>query len=122
MANRPTYQIDERETPDYSFTLRDSAGIVVPASLIDSATLTVQVVHTGAIVNARSAQNVKNANNVTISEEGRITWSMQPLDAAIADDTKLIEVHRALFRFVWNGTREKPYEVDFEIRNLSKMP
>lgn len=121
MEARPVHRVKERETGIETFTLKDENGAVVPGSALDAATLTLSVVPTGAIVNSRNAQNVLNANNVTISEQGVVTWTMQAADVAILDDTRRIEVHRALFVFTWNGTRTLPYELDYEIDNLSKL-
>lgn len=116
---RTTYRINEKDTGKYSITLKDEAGVAIPGSALTTATLTLQVLHTAAIVNTRNAQNIKNANNVTISEAGVLDWLIQIADATILDDTKKIEIHRALFLFTWGSpTKSKAHEMDLEIENL----
>lgn len=120
---RKIYPIKEQETGVFSFTIKDESGLVIPSSQLTTATLTVYVPTSGAIVNGRDAQNIKNANNVTISETGVVTWTQQVADVTILDDTLAMETHRCLFLFSWLTTtpRKKPYEVDFEIENLGKL-
>lgn len=118
---RSTYSISEQETPIYSFTLKDENGSVVPGSSLNSVTLTFYAVHSGAIINSRNGQNVLNANNVTISEQGVVTWTLQLNDVKIVDDTQLTETHRALFLFTWGSNRCKPHELDVVISNLAKL-
>lgn len=118
---RSVYRLKEQETGTYSFTVNDENGAPIPASAMNSVTLTLYVVHTGAVVNGRNAQSVLNANQVTISEAGAVAWALQVADTAIADSTRKMEVHRALFVFTWNTSRKKTYEVDFEIENLGKL-
>lgn len=116
------YPIKEKETGVYSFTIKDEAGLVIPATQLYEVKLTVHVPSSGAIVNGRDAQNVKNANNVTISEAGVVTWTLQVADVTIVDDSLDKETHQCLFLFTWQaGVRSKPHVVDFEIENLAKL-
>ncbi len=121
VETRPVHRVKERETGIESFSLKDEDGNAIPAGSLTSATLTLHVVHTGAIVNSRNAQNILNANNVTIDGTGLLAWTIQAADMAITDDSRRVEVHRALFVFKWGSGREKPYEIDYEIENMSKL-
>jgi len=119
---RKVYPIKEQETGVYSFTIKDENGTLIPASQLHEVKLTLYIPSSGAIVNSRNAQDVKNANNVTISEAGAVVWTQQVADVTMVDDTLETEIHRCLFLFTWQtGARSKPYEVDFEIENLGKL-
>lgn len=117
-----SYQLKEKETGTYSFTLKDEAGDVVIAESLTSATLTLYEPNSGAIVNGRNAQSALNANNVTIGADGLVTWSIQLADVTILDATRGSEIHRALFFFSWaGGTKGKPHEVDLVLENVGKL-
>lgn len=125
-GNEPVYRkkyfVKEKKTGVYSFTIKKEDGTVVPASALTSATLSLFVPATAAIVNGRDAQSALNANNVTIDEAGLVTWTQQIADMAILDDALEEETHRALFLFTWQaGARQHPHEVDFVIENLGKL-
>ena len=55
--------LTERTSAEYTATLKDAAGIVLPLTAIDTATLTFKDVKTGTVINSRTAQNIKNTNN-----------------------------------------------------------
>lgn len=121
---RKAYPVKEKQTGVYSFTIKDENGNAIPASQLTDVTLTLYSAASGAIVNARNGQNVKNANNVTIDEAGLVTWIQQIADLTIVDDTLHEETHRALFVFTWisgGNNRSHPHEVDFVIENLGKL-
>ena len=75
------------------------------------------------IINSRSAQNVKNANQVTIhSTSGLLTWEMVPADNPIVDETKRTELHIARFDFTYNsGAKTGAHEVRIRVENLRKV-
>lgn len=58
----------------------------------------------GTAINSRSNQNVKNANNVTISTLGEVVWTIQAADNTIQGtlDDGEYETHIAMF--VWTLT------------------
>lgn len=125
---RTSYDLKEKQTGIYSFVLKDEDGNVVPAASLTSATLTLHSKEslTKAIINGRNAQNCLNANDVTISAEGVVTWTIRVEDVTILDDSLKVETHRALFLFKWNAgspavERSKPHEVDFVLINLSRL-
>ena len=119
---RTVYQVVERKTGVYSFDLKDEDGVAVPSGSLTGATLTLEALESSAIVNSRSAQNVLNANNVTIDAAGKVTWTIQEADMAILDTALPMETHRATFIFSWGSGRKAPHEVDFAIENLRKVP
>lgn len=119
---RKAYPVKEKQTGVYSFTIKDENGNAIPVSQLTTVTLTLYSTASDAIVNARSGQDVKNQNNVTIDAAGLVTWTQQLADLTILDDSLHEETHRALFLFTWqSGARSHPHEVDFVIENLGKL-
>jgi hypothetical protein len=84
--------------------------------------VTLKDVATGTVINSRNAQNVKNANGVTISALGALVWAMAPADNLIVG-TQLIEEHMALFVFTWGGGGVKAcrHPVSIKVLNLAEV-
>lgn len=119
--------ITEGVTPIYRGTLKDENGIVVPGSVLLAARLTVYVGGVGTIVNARDNQNVKNANDVTISEAGAIVWKLREADTILPSGPKPgAWQHWAVFVFEWEDAQSVPrqivHEVIFPIRRATNAP
>jgi hypothetical protein len=112
--------INERTSARYTATLTDETGAPIDGTALDTATLTLYDVATEAVINSRSAQNVKNTNGVTISALGALVWVLSPADNAIVG-TGAIENHVALFTFTWGGTGAKActHDVTIRVRNLA---
>lgn len=115
--------INERTTAKYtSEPLLDETGTAVAGSIMSTATLTLYDERTKTILNSRNAQNVNNANNVTISDAGVVEWTMQPADNAIVNDRLPSEVHVAVFDFRWDsGTSRAVHEVKFLVKNIGMV-
>ena len=115
--------INERTSSRYTATLTDETGAAIDGTALDTATLTLSDVATGTVLNSRTAQNVKNANGVTISAGGALVWVLDPADTAIVG-TALVEEHRALFTLTWGGAGVKAcrHEVLIQVRNLAGVP
>ena len=115
--------VNERTTARYtSGPLTDEDGVVVAGSILSSATLTLYDERTGNILNSRSAQNVNQANGVTISDAGIVSWLMVPADNAIVNTKLPQEVHVAVFDFRWDaGSSRAMHEVKFIVNNLGKV-
>ena len=115
----------EKTMPVYTVTLLDETDAAVPLTSISAITLTLYDRHTGGTINSRSAQNIKNANNVTIhATSGLLTWSMQEADNAIQDSTlpaEIEEEHIALFQWTLSDGKKGKYERRFYIRQLEKV-
>ena len=70
----------------------------LPLAEISSATLTYHNDDSSStIINGRSSQDVLNANDVTISETGLLTWHMTSSDTAMVDSSLDVESHTATF-------------------------
>jgi hypothetical protein len=118
---RTIYDINEKQTVLYSFTVKDELGAPIDGGSLSSLTLTLRSIPSGTVVNNRSAQNVLNANDVTVDAFGLVTWAVTIADVTILDDTLDVETHRALFNFMWmsgGSMREFTKEMDLRIKNL----
>ena len=97
---------DPSESAIFTGTLLDVAGVAIPLTSIVSLTLTLTDAKTGAVVNSRNAQNVLNANNVTVNATtGAMQWLVQVADTALYDTSSSIEDHVA--KFVWTYETNK---------------
>lgn len=111
------------------FILKDQAGVVVPLSAIDSATLTYydkltynpNVSPAAGIINGRDAQNVKNANNVEIHPTtGQVTWVLQgDVDGDATNATPRRQVERKIMKFAFIvGGAELTQDGEIIVRNI----
>tara|TARA_R110000787_G_scaffold180096_2_gene292180 strand:+ start:184 stop:534 length:351 start_codon:yes stop_codon:yes gene_type:complete len=114
-----------KSTAKYTATLNDESEVVVPLSALTTVTLTLYDKAKDSIINGRDAQNVLNTNNVTISAEGVLVWTMQAADNAIITTTlrnNAYERHVALFQFTWSsGTKSGKHELEYEVRQINKV-
>jgi len=118
-------RVRERCTAKYTATIEDESGTALAAASLTTLTLTLYDRETGTIINSRSAQNVLNANNVTVSAAGVMVWSMQPADNAIVGSPAAgqPEIHIALFEWTWaSGAKAGKYEVQIDVTQLTKVP
>lgn len=114
--------LTEATSGRYTATIRDETETVLPVSLITVATLTLYAPTAPiTIINSRNAQDVLNANGVTIDEAGLLTWTITPADTAISDATLDTERHIALFHFAWGGDKGAYHEVVLVVRNLQQV-
>lgn len=124
MSTKPTTFpeiVNEQSSAVYTATLKDENGTVIGSGAIDSLTLTLSNVADGSIINSRDEQDALNANNVTVSGGGVLVLTLQPADTAIIDPTQDFELHRATFQMQFNTVSFSNWDVDFMIRNLSKV-
>lgn len=99
--------IAEGGTARYSGTLTQEDGeTAVGASALEYLKLTLRDIATGKIINSRSAQDVLNLHNVTVGEDGRLTWTLTPEDNVFVrtnppgtDGEQ--ELHEAVFEWAW---------------------
>ncbi len=115
----------EQTTAQYTATLKDEAGVVIPSADLTTLTLTLYNESNGAIVNSRDNQNVLNAAGVTIDANGLLTWTMDPGDNPIVDTSLAsgrTELHVARFDFTWSGGAKTGRRlVIIEVRQLDKV-
>ena len=100
----------ENATSEYTATLKDKSGAVIPAADITALTLTLYLQSNSAtLINSRDAQNVLNTNNVTVSSSGVLVWSMQKADNEVVDQDLDKELHIGLFQYSWNSGAENDH-------------
>jgi hypothetical protein len=115
--------VNERTTSRYtSGPLTDEDGAVVPGSVLSSATLTLTDEKTRTVINSRNAQNVNQANGVTISDLGIVTWLLVPADNPIITNRLSQEVHVATFDLRWDaGASRAMHEVKILVNNVGAV-
>jgi len=118
-------RILEKTTPVYTATLVDESDQPITLASITTITLTLYDRQTGAIINTRTAQDIKNANQVTIhATSGLLTWSMVSADTAIQNadlPAESLEEHVALFQWVLTSGKVGKYECSFDIVQVEKV-
>lgn len=127
----------------YRCTLLDEFDVLVPASALTTLTLTLYDLQTylaglasglsgvaalaAAIINGRNAQNVLNANNVTVyntlqtGADGvsyNLAWDLQPADSPIVNAPLAVETHVALFQATWGTSGAFNHEVRLPVENV----
>lgn len=130
----PSFSVTEKSSFLYYATLIDETGAVVGPSLLSTLTLTLYDKIAGTIINSRNAQNVLNANNVTVFDalqtdqtndgpvDYNLKWQVQPADNAIVTDSRDVETHLALFQASWSGGQKSlNFEVQVLVKNLAKV-
>jgi hypothetical protein len=120
---RPVYDVLEQTTPEFTATLVGEDGVTpIPGSTLTTLTLTLYCEDADlTIVNSRTAQNVLQANGVTVDEAGLLTWILSADDLAILHDSVPFERHIALFQWTWPTNKAGKFECVFAIRNLAKV-
>lgn len=127
-------EVNESATALLTFTLVDDStpALPIPVAALTTLTLTLYNPSSGTAINSRSAQNVLNANNVTVhATSGLVTWQMQVADNAVSTTLNpdaqwpdgRLERHRALWRWTYNaGAKAGNYELDIDVLNRFKIP
>lgn len=127
MSDPVSYSIRaiENQSGIYTARLKDETGTALGSSLLNSLTLTLYDKVSGDILNSRSAQNVLNANQVTVDTAGLLTWYWLPTDMVLIDDTKLTETHIAIFEVKWTDSgsrlRQLNHEVVFTVNAIDNL-
>jgi hypothetical protein len=114
-------EINEETTGRYTATLYDETGAVVDGTAMTTLTLSLYDKKTGATINSRSAQNALNANGVTVTSAGALTWTISTDDTVIVGRQSR-ERHVALFIGTWSsGTKTFTHPVEMDVVNLVKV-
>jgi hypothetical protein len=121
---------NEGDTFIYRTYLVDENGEPIALADIVTATLTLFVGRedeegeTPDIVNSRNAQNILNANNVTIhATSGLLTWRAQPGDTTLFSseiEPGRKEPHTAKFKITYDTDRVKTHFLTFYVLNRAR--
>lgn len=109
------HTINEGTSGELELTFATPAGVVITLAQMVTATLSLWDDETGATINSRANQNVKNANHVTITAAGVWTWAIQPADTPILDTSLSLETHVACAR-VTTATGAVTHRVVIHVR------
>lgn len=118
-------EILEGSTPTISGTLTNKAGVAIPLTDLLTLKLTLYSLDdsTFPIINGRDAQDVKNANRVTVSSGGVMDWNLAPADSGILNSALGKEKHRAVFKWTYNESAVEQtgiHIIDFKVKNIQK--
>jgi len=120
-----TNKILEKTTPKITAVIKDENGVAIPSTSLDTLTLDFYNMSdnpTFAVINSRTAQNVLNANDVSLDTSGNLTWQMVPLDNAVIDSALTTEDHRAVFNWTYSGgAKTGRHIIDLTVVNLEKI-
>lgn len=121
-----TDEILEGTTPLYTANIVDENGDAIAVASLLTLTLTYFDVRSGTIINSRNAQNILNANNVTVATAGvpavtTLTWTLQAADTALVNTFRDTEDHYAIFRWTWPGGRGAHW-IQLTIKNTNYYP
>lgn len=117
----PTIEINVGDTSSIVLRLT-SGGTQLALADITTLQFTLRDVKTAGVINNRSNQDVKNANDVIVAADGTITWSVRPEDTVVVDGRLKTETHRLLVRCTYSGGGGVGSgEVDIVIKNTARL-
>lgn len=122
----PVYDIRESSTAQFSAILKDETGSPISGSSLTSMTLTVYDNVSNTIINSRDHANVLNANGVTVSETGKLVWTLTANDSPIANSANVddfgTESHTALFEYRWaSGDKASSFELILRVQAVNRL-
>lgn len=120
------YDVDERCSAVYTAVLTDEVGNAVPLASISSLVVSLIDNRSGAVINNRAAQDVKNANGGTVgATDGSFSLTFAPADNAIVSSPPPLarewEEHIAIFTLKW-ASSELNWSVLVRVRRIRKVP
>lgn len=109
----------ERDTPTLRASVRDNSvpPAAIPGSALGTATLTIYDEHTQAIVNNRSAVDIKP----NISEAGALEFELEEEDMVIVTATRKRERRRILIQWTWDVDKRGSWEGQLTIENVAHV-
>lgn len=116
--------VAEKTTVRVTATLVDETGAPIPSAGLSALTLTLynRDSTTQEILNSVNAVNILNTGRGTVhATSGLLTVTLEPDDNAIVDTAKDVEWHRALIAGTYGGGKTFKHEIEWQVRNLSKV-
>ncbi len=118
--------VAEKTTLRLTATLVDETAAPIPAAGLTELKLTLyNRDSTGKeIVNTVDGVNILNTGRGTVhATSGLLTILLEPADNSIIDSAQDVEWHRALIQGTYaGGGKAFKHEIDFQVRNLAKVP
>lgn len=115
------FKVNEGVSARYTARLVDENNNGIGGNSLTSLTLTLYDKKTDTIINARDKQNVLNANGVTVSNTGGLTWTLTANDNAMVSNTASAEIHVALFEWEWAPNGSGKHEFLIQVQNLRRV-
>ena len=119
MALSANFSVNQGSTFLYQATLKDETGTGIPAASLATFILTYYDFTTGQIINGRAAQNILNANGVTINASGNVAWTGTPSDSVVVSNRYAEELHVALLQWTY-GSKGGSYRMGLLIQNTDR--
>ena len=119
------YRLNENNTYKITFNLVDENDDAIALSALGTFSCTLYYYNSDlttsdpnhlATINNRLDQNIKNANNVTVTAAGAVTWYVQP-DDNVKLNSGDEELHIALITWNWSG-KQNSDEFYFYVRKV----
>lgn len=118
-------EVDEGESCDIIATFIDLESATLDEASLATLTCTLINAADGTVINTREDQDIKDANNSTVTAGGVLTLRLQPADNAIVDATLTAgdtESHYLTVTWTWNDgvtTRTGKQEWEILVRKLT---
>jgi hypothetical protein len=111
----------ESATGQIGGDLVDGAGVAIQLSAFTALVGTLTN-HLGAVVNSRSAQNMLNANNATVSAGGAFVLELQVADTAAVEAGPDFQARYLTLKGTHSGGKTLAKEIQFYVRKLHGHP
>ena len=97
--------IDAKESAVITAVLKDVDGQSVSKAVLQSLTLTIVNAEDGTVLNNRDGQDILDANNGSVTDQGVVTIKLQPSDNAVCGASmNEVEEHYATLRWSYTDT------------------
>lgn len=113
---------DVREDSTYQVTgtFKDEAGVAIDVA--DLTTVEMWITdHLGAVINTRTAVDIKNANGGTIDANGLLTLILLPADNPIVG-SESSERHLLIIEWTWAATKKSHAAIYLMVVNDAQVP
>jgi len=105
----------------YSGTLKDEAGVVIPAAAFTA--LTVKIYVRDTLTDIQTMTTILNAGRGALhATSGLLTVTFLPADSDMVDAAAIEEWHIALIEGDYSGTRKFAREIWWRVVNYQKRP
>lgn len=107
----------EKTSRLFTATIKDEFGVAIPGASLTTLVWTLYTEHTLAIINARTAVDIK----ANVDANGLLSLVLTVADMAIIDDTLGDERHRILFEWTYGAGLAGKHEARIIVSNMAKV-
>lgn len=119
-----TYEFTEQQTGTFTGVIQDGDGNPIGSNDLTTLTLTITNQADSTVINSRDAQNVLNANDVTLDVSGNLSWDIQAEDNIIVNDEIVpgtVERHEVLFEWTWGAGKSSSELYYFDVTQVDQI-